>query len=120
MIMTPIILLISGLILPEQTPFTDVFKIDNVENNRKVDRLERSLGLIKPKMTYIGEEVGLATYTSSLKIEQHSIVYIRLSCGSIWRLKPGDCIPTNSIPCTCGNTNHWFWKMQTSDEYFLQ
>lgn len=31
-------------------------------------------------------------------------------CGSMVILRPGFTIPTNDVPCPCGNTNHWLWK----------
>ena len=44
----------------------------------------------------------------------YPLLRIKMPCGQVYKLFLGDRLPTNSIPCTCGNTNHWFIKIDTT------
>jgi hypothetical protein len=52
--------------------------------------------------------VGLALYTD----EPDKFLRIIMPCGNKWELALGEKIPKESIPCPCGNPDHWLYEVK--------
>jgi hypothetical protein len=47
-----------------------------------------------------------------------SVFHAVMPCGNEYWLHWGDRLPTNNIPCPCGNTNHWIFRIEdTAPKY---
>ena len=56
--------------------------------------------------------VGIQLSAPSLR-DLPPLLEIKMPCGSSYEIRFGDTLPTNSVPCSCGNTNHWFIRIET-------
>lgn len=59
--------------------------------------------------THIGIYVG-----GPDDLRKAEILKVKMPCGNEWALHPGDTIPVESIPCSCGSPRHWFYKVGNS------
>jgi hypothetical protein len=47
-----------------------------------------------------------------MRNQKHEYICISLSCGNSLSLKAGDVLPSEDIPCPCGDPNHWLVKFE--------
>lgn len=54
-------------------------------------------------------QVGDKEYAVYVEVKNGGFLFAN-SCGHAVMFGAGTIIPTNDVPCPCGNTNHWLWK----------
>lgn len=56
-------------------------------------------------------KVNAQRYTG---FEIHGNLYtVRMPCGEVLTVGPGTLIPTKDVPCPCGDTSHFLWKIRS-------
>lgn len=68
-----------------------------------------------PKKWVVSEVVGLLVTDPGMRVAQDTVVIV-MPCGHVFRIEPGDKLPTRDIPCFCGSPRHWIFKRRNAEE----
>ena len=45
--------------------------------------------------------------------DNYTLLVINMPCGVTVRYKSAECVPSHSVPCPCGDPNHWLIQVKS-------